>query len=1003
MSSHRILPRAAKDLSWVFVSGLTYYLIAYLGLQLATLNAQASPVWPATGVAVCLFYLFGAPAALGIFCGGFLANLQTGLPVLPCFILSIGNTSEVLLGVWIFKFLIDFKNDYGRHGKVIFGVVAVVVATALSASTGTLALYIAGIVKNELIFKNWLTWWMGDLIGALFFIPFAYGISIQKWKLFNSSRKEYGMVIFLLVLSTVLIRWIFFDGRGAAYLFSIYIVLLLAARILNSFWIYVFTFLICICATYATYQGHGPFAENILNENMLHLQLFLLGLGLTGLVLGSLNEEGLRRRPAMILLFGWALSGLTFYAFFKSNNETDQLRFAEEARKAQQAIQVTLNDYFSLLDSGVALFQLNNYVSKQVWRNYVNQIMTNKKFVGVKAIGVVFGSKTDRVKEIIYRNRLRPSDVENLVVHPIPHLDPAEQVLNASLHFIVVFNERSDNEKIVIGLDFSSEKKRYEAALRARDSGAITATDNLHLSNDIQPRSAFHLLAPFYNLGAPIETLQQRQAAFRGFIYTPIIVDHFIAAALGHHSGEMHLTLEFKSPTGSTTPAYVSTSKAVDVKNKIINTTSMAGQEFQLTWRKSEKFKSSSNLVFSLMGFFGSLISLLIAIMLSSLQSLATTAQKIAEIKTREIVEKNKKWQLLTETAPIGIFLMDRTGCCTYVNSTFSQMIGMTSSQLLGYEWTQSVHHEDLPMVRQHWYELLNGGVFNCNYRLLNKSQLITYVWGQLVPMRDETNQVIGYLGVSQDISDSIIKNNSLIASSRMSSLGEMASGVAHEINNPLLIILGKADMLNIMLENDKFDSTKFKKYCQQISETTHRIAKIVRGLRSFARETSNEPFQVCGIASVLFETLELCRERFLSHNIELRLPQAINENLHCWGRPEQLAQVLLNLLNNAFDAAFYSEEKWVEVHVAGALGLIRIKVIDSGGGVPSHLVKKIFEPFYTTKEIGKGTGLGLSISKGIIDKHLGQLYVDHDAKHTTFVVEISEHVVNHEIRMVES
>ena len=999
----RLWSQIIKTLAWALIAGIIYYLTAYLGLKLATLNPQASPVWPATGVAICLYYLFGAPAALGVFWGAFFANFQTGLSIFPCLLIGLGNSAEVLVCFWIFRFLMRFKNDYGVHGKVIFGVVAAIVATALSASIGTLALYFHGVVTSILILKNWLTWWMGDIIGALFFIPFAYGISIQKWKLFHSFRKEINIAALLFIFSVILINWIFFNGQGAAFVFIIYLVLLFAARFLTSIWIFGFTLLICISGTYATFLGLGPFAETILNENMLHLQLFLLGLGLTGLVLSSLSEEGLRHRPAMILIFGWFISGLTFYSFFKSNSEADHLRFTEEAKKAQQAIEVTLNDYFGLLDSGVGFLNSNDYVSKQAWRSYVTQIMKDKKFIGVRSIGIAFASKTGQLQDLAKENHLKHADIENLVVHPVPYVGNSLPNLQPEMHFIVTYVVTSEapflNEKIVIGLDYSTEQSRYKTALRARDTGDITSTDNIRLSSDVKPRSAFLIFAPFYKSGAPIDTVAQRRAAFRGVVFTPIIVEPFVTAALGHHAEEMHLELEFKSPTGTLTPMYLSASKVVDVKNEIVYDTMLAGQAVRIHWRKTENFKSSSDLTFSLIAFFGSVISLLVAIILSSLQNLTLTAQKIAGVKTRELIEKNKNWQLLTETAPVGIFLTDRLGHFTYVNSSLSQMTGTSASELLGYEWMHSVHKDDLPMVQQNWHGLQQGKELNCNYRILNSEQSTIFVWGQVVAMRNDTNHVIGYLGVIQDMTDSVQKNNSLIATSRMSSLGEMASGVAHEINNPLSIIIGKADMLRLMLEKDNFDANKIKKYSQQISETASRIAKIIRGLRAFARETSNEPFEVCRLSSVVQETFELCQERFLSHHIELRPPLIDQyENLQCWGRPEQLAQVLLNLLNNAFDAALTSNEKWVEVHVQAVNSIIKIAVIDSGAGIPQPSIKKIFEPFYTTKEVGKGTGLGLSISKGIMEKHQGLLYFDVEAKHTTFIVEISEYVAHYQI-----
>ena len=228
-----------------------------------------------------------------------------------------------------------------------------------------------------------------------------------------------------------------------------------------------------------------------------------------------------------------------------------------------------------------------------------------------------------------------------------------------------------------------------------------------------------------------------------------------------------------------------------------------------------------------------------------------------------------------------------------------------------------------------------------------------------------------------------------MIASSRLSSLGEMASGIAHEINNPLSIILGKSALLKLLIENNNFDSSKANQFLMHISDTTHRIAKIIKGLRAFARDTSGVPFEANSLHDVISDTLELCSERFYNHHIELKLPERGKSEIYFFGRSEQIAQVLLNLLNNAFDAAIEAKYKWVEVKVKANQEKIQISVIDSGFGINSQLIEKIFEPFYTSKEVGKGTGLGLSISKGIVENHLGRLFLDPLASHTTFIIEI--------------
>ncbi|RYZ66100.1 MAG: HAMP domain-containing histidine kinase, partial [Proteobacteria bacterium] len=134
-----------------------------------------------------------------------------------------------------------------------------------------------------------------------------------------------------------------------------------------------------------------------------------------------------------------------------------------------------------------------------------------------------------------------------------------------------------------------------------------------------------------------------------------------------------------------------------------------------------------------------------------------------------------------------------------------------------------------------------------------------------------------------------------------------------------------------------------------------------------------------------------LCREKFRYKGVDLRVGAIPDVNLIC--RPTELSQVLLNLLNNAFDAVEEAEanqsQRWVQVAVRVEGEWVSLTVTDSGTGIPETVASRMLEPFYTTKELGKGTGLGLSISKGIVETHGGQLYYDRSNPNTSFVVEL--------------
>ena len=226
-----------------------------------------------------------------------------------------------------------------------------------------------------------------------------------------------------------------------------------------------------------------------------------------------------------------------------------------------------------------------------------------------------------------------------------------------------------------------------------------------------------------------------------------------------------------------------------------------------------------------------------------------------------------------------------------------------------------------------------------------------------------------------------------LISSSKMAALGEMAGGIAHEINTPLAIINSRAELIENRLLKGDHDINKIVIDLKSIKTTSVRIAKIIRGLRSFSRNSENDAMQTLSISKIIDETVVLCKERFKSHNTELRVNCTNGCSIECRGT--QISQILMNLLNNAFDAVSSLTEKWISIDASSNENSVTIKVADSGKGIPPSIAEKIMEPFFTTKEVGQGTGLGLSISKGIAESHHGKLSYDPSSRNTCFFLEL--------------
>lgn len=357
-------------------------------------------------------------------------------------------------------------------------------------------------------------------------------------------------------------------------------------------------------------------------------------------------------------------------------------------------------------------------------------------------------------------------------------------------------------------------------------------------------------------------------------------------------------------------------------------------------------------------------------------------ARKEKEIERRRYESLVKG---LDQSAIVAV--TDKAGKITFVNDLFCEISGYTKGELIGanHRILRSGFHAP-EFYEVMWKTITSGKSWHgevCNRKKDGSLYWVDTTITQIPGPKGEAQ----YMAIRFDITEKKNAIKKLLESSKMSSLGEMAGGIAHEINNPLAIIHGKASAMRRRFTRGLIDVEKSNEDLNKIEATVERISKIIKGLRSFSRNVEQDPMEKIKLQQVIDDTLELCKERFRNHNIDLKVNCPEDIIISC--RPAQISQVIMNLLNNAHDAIEKFPQKWVSLDVKNSGSRIEISVTDSGTGISSEIVDKMMQPFFTTKEVGKGTGLGLSISKGIVEDHQGLLRYDSTSKNTRFVIEL--------------
>jgi PAS domain S-box-containing protein len=348
--------------------------------------------------------------------------------------------------------------------------------------------------------------------------------------------------------------------------------------------------------------------------------------------------------------------------------------------------------------------------------------------------------------------------------------------------------------------------------------------------------------------------------------------------------------------------------------------------------------------------------------------------------------ESEARFRVLANEAPVGIFQTDPQGQLAFVNPTFLTLTGLSETGAIGSEMTEIAHPDDRDRVLEEWREAFSSGVnFSSEYRHRLRDGKVIWIRAFGAPLKDGAGGMSGYVGALIDITEPRALQAQLAVTSRLAAMGTLVAGVAHEINNPLAGEMASQAMAaeearkiaDHLRRGGQLDRDLLLRYAVDVIDLlgdaqvgADRIARIVKDLSVFGRPDLNRrPVRLCELVESALRWLPALTAKGTTVRVECAA------KFEVMASEGQLEQVIVNLVSNASLAIPAGRPGEITIRIGhGEHGMARLDVEDNGTGIAPDLIERVFDPFYSTRDVGKGMGLGLPICHAIVTAHGGTL-----------------------------
>ena len=771
-----------SGVSWkaLLVAAVSQAALGHVGLLLANMEGNISPFWPATGLGIWLLVTRGRGMLPAIMAGQIAMNLSSDLPLLVSIGIGAGGAAEATLGYLLWSLVTNrWGTRLGVHQSTA-GILAVsLLAPVAGATAGVTTLLSGGIISSKAIVAAWSTWWIGNFFGILFVFPLL--LAAPRWGrwLHDSSRQERAQAALVLALSAALCGLAFFSPGTEITVLGVFFLLPLAARWSHASSPPLVAGLIAAAVLLGSQSGTGPFVTGNLDQDLLHMQWFLVSVAIMAQLLPTFRGRG-SIMPCIILAVGWTLSGGILAIMRQTQAHTTAGNFGALTTDAAAAIQARLGFYLDAMRSAGSHLLAHPIGDQKSWATYVQSLQVAQQDRAIRGLGVV----TPAPWEAFGRFEEYTLAVGNFTI-PInsaggfTESGPRER-------FVITRAAATADDFPGLGFDLSTLPESRLAAEQARDTGEPRMSAQITLTQEGVARPGFLLFLPVYRPDFPLKTVDDRRAALEAWIYTPLATEQFIQTALEPYRGRVGIHFfDADAPMPERLVYASEPAGARAPKFRHVSSLRLPGRSFTLGWSPGPLYQRT-NTPAALWATLGVQIgSLLLAALVQSLQNVRKRAEELTANRTLELRKEMARRELadtslkvissfqsaILNSASTAIISTTTDGTIRTFNPAAARLLGYAESEIVDRQ-TPFLFHDPAEMVARAAEFSAELGitvepgfavlVVKAERNLPNEHEW-TYVRkdGSRVPVvlsvtaiRNAEGELFGYIGTAADISE---------------------------------------------------------------------------------------------------------------------------------------------------------------------------------------------------------------------------------------------------------